>query len=442
MSDPAIDPHHRVDDPMPFLADRAGFAALDLPSSLRRVRFLSKSLSFLFVLCFVAVAFLPWRQFIQGSGRVIAYNPLERTTVIEAPLAGRVQTSHVMEGQYVRQGDLLFELTDNDPNLLVNLLQQLQLARQRRDAARERLEALNGQVSELERAMPLGIEAARARLDVARVSATTASQQFQRIESLFKDQRGLASQRDFELAQLDRDRTTADLARSEVELRRTEVDLRASLNSAMASRDSAKADFASADQAAISLEIQVNQTQNQKVLAPRDGYIMRLQVTEGTFLRAGSPLCTLIPQTSEPRVELYVSGNDMPLIQARVSDERGNVISYGSPVRLQFEGWPALQLIGWPSLAVGTFGGEVILVDPTDNGQGKFRILVGPRPDVVTRDGKAVEIRDWPENQWLRQGIRANGWVLLQEVPLWFEIWRQLNGFPPALTKDQIGGLK
>jgi multidrug resistance efflux pump len=442
MSDPALDPHHRVDDPMPFLADRAGFEALDLPSSLRRVRFLSKSLSFLFVLCFVAVAFLPWRQFIQGSGRVIAYNPLERTTVIEAPLAGRVQTSHVMEGQYVRQGDLLFELADNDPNLLVNLQQQLQLARQRRDAAKERLEALNGQVSELERAMPLGIEAARARLDVARVSATTASQQFQRIESLFKDQRGLASQRDFELAQLDRDRTTADLARSEVELRRTEVDLRATLNSAMASRDSAKADFASADQAAISLEIQVNQTQNQKVLAPRDGYIMRLQVTEGTFLRAGSPLCTLIPQTSEPRVELYVSGNDMPLIQARVSDERGNVISYGSPVRLQFEGWPALQLIGWPSLAVGTFGGEVILVDPTDNGQGKFRILVGPRPDVVTRDGKTVEIRDWPENQWLRQGIRANGWVLLQEVPLWFEIWRQLNGFPPALTKDQIGGLK
>lgn len=442
MSDPALDPHHRVDDPMPFLSDRAGFHALDLPSSLRRVRFLSKALTFLFILSIIAVAFLPWRQFVQGGGRVIAYNPLERTTTIEAPLAGRVQKSHVMEGQYVRQGDLLFDLTDNDPNLLVNLQQQLQLARQRRDAAKERLEALNGQVSELERAMPLGIEAARARLDVARVSAATASQQFHRIESLFKDQRGLASQRDFELAQLDRDRTAADLARSEIELRRTEIDLRASLNSAMASRDSAKADFASADQASISLEIQVSQTQNQKVLAPRDGYIMRLQATEGTFLRAGSPLCTLIPQTSEPRVELYVSGNDMPLIQARVSDESGNVISYGSPVRLQFEGWPALQLIGWPSLAVGTFGGEVILVDPTDNGQGKFRILVGPRPDVVTRGGKAVEIRDWPENQWLRQGIRANGWVLLQEVPLWFEIWRQLNGFPPALTKDQIGGLK
>ncbi len=442
MNDPALDPHHHVDDPMPLLAERAGFEALDLPSSLRRVRFLSKALSFLFILSFVAVAFLPWRQFIHGSGRVIAYNPLERTILIEAPLAGRVQKSHVMEGQYMRQGDLLFELADNDPNLLANLQQQLQLARQRRDAAKERLEALNGQVSELERAMPLGIEAARARLEVARVSAATASQQFQRIESLFKDQRGLASQRDFELAQLDRDRTAADLTRSDVELRRTEIDLRASLNSAMASRDSAKADFASADQAAISLEIQVNQTQNQKVLAPRDGYIMRLQATEGTFLRAGSPLCTLIPQTSEPRVELYVSGNDMPLIQPRVSDERGDVISYGSPVRLQFEGWPALQLIGWPSIAVGTFGGEVILVDPTDNGQGKFRILVGPKPDVVTRDGKAVEIRDWPENQWLRQGIRANGWVLLQEVPLWFEIWRQLNGFPPALTKDQIGGLK
>lgn len=228
MSDPALDPHHRVDDPMPFLSDRAGFHALDLPSSLRRVRFLSKALTFLFILCIVAVAFLPWRQFVQGGGCVIAYNPLERTTTIEAPLAGRVQKSHVMEGQYVRQGDLLFDLTDNDPNLLANLQQQLQLARQRRDAAKERLEALNGQVSELERAMPLGIEAARARLDVARVSAATASQQFHRIESLVKDQRGLASQRDFELAQLDRDRTAADLARSEIELRRTEIDLRAS----------------------------------------------------------------------------------------------------------------------------------------------------------------------------------------------------------------------
>ena len=54
-------------------------------------------------------------------------------------------------------------------------------------------------------------------------------------------------------------------------------------------------------------------------------------------------------------------------------------------------------------------------------------------PDVVERDGQATEIQ-WPGNRWLRQGVRANGWVLLQRVPLWYEVWRQLNGFPPVVA--------
>ena len=111
----------------------------------------------------------------------------------------------------------------------------------------------------------------------------------------------------------------------------------------------------------------------------------------------------------------------------------GTVLSEGSPVRLQFEGWPAIQFIGWPSVARGTFGGEVVLIDPTDDGTGRFRVLIAPRPDVVN-DGR--EIVEWPGPQWLRQGVQVNGWVLLQRVPLWYEIWRQLNGFPPALPAD------
>lgn len=124
----------------------------------------------------------------------------------------------------------------------------------------------------------------------------------------------------------------------------------------------------------------------------------------------------------------------MPLIRAR-REKDGEVVP-GSPVRLTFEGWPAIQTAGWPQLAINTFGGEVLFIDPTDGGDGRFRIVIGAVDDVVDRnDGKgSVEVA-WPDaEKWLRQGTRANAWVMLEQVPLWFEVWRQINGFPPLVT--------
>ena len=131
------------------------------------------------------------------------------------------------------------------------------------------------------------------------------------------------------------------------------------------------------------------------------------------MLKEGDQLFTIVPDTTERAVELWVSGNDTPLVRK------------GDHVRLQFEGWPAVQFAGWPSVAVGTFGGEVMTIDSTDNGNGKFRILIQP-----------TSAESWPSKRFLRQGVRANGWVMLQQVPLGYEIWRQLNGFPPSLSKD------
>jgi hypothetical protein len=149
------------------------------------------------------------------------------------------------------------------------------------------------------------------------------------------------------------------------------------------------------------------------VVAPREGVILRLLAQPGgEFLKSGDPVALFVPESGQLVVEIFMDGNDIPLIHA------------GDSVRLQFEGWPAIQFAGWPSVAVGTFGGKVTLVDATDNGQGKFRILV--RPDE--RD------EPWPNNRYLRQGVRANGWVLLNEVSLGFELWRQFNGFPPTVT--------
>lgn len=430
---------HAPTSAMPMLDQRAHLPVLELTRCPRRLRWFSRILFGAFLVLILGLIFLPWQQFVQGAGSVVAYDPLDRSITVEAPLPGRVKRAYVVEGQPVKKGEVLFELVDNDPNLLANLQIQREAAVSRRDAAKQRIGSFAAQLSELERALPLAVEAAQTRLDASKFAATTAQLHYERIKSLFENERGLASQRDYELATLERDRAAAELVRSEAELKRASVDLRTTLNSVLAQRDSAKADLAAAEQSLTTMDIQISQNQMQRVTAPRDGIVFRVQATEGTYLRTGSPLCTVIAETDNRMVELLLDGNDMPLVQSREVDEKGNVIRPGSPVRLQFEGWPAIQFIGWPSAAIGTFGGEVVLVDPTDNGKGKFRVMVAEKPDVIRTSSGEARVINWPGARWLRQGVRANGWVLLQRVPLWFEVWRQLNGFPPALTDDAIG---
>jgi hypothetical protein len=141
-----------------------------------------------------------------------------------------------------------------------------------------------------------------------------------------------------------------------------------------------------------------------------------LNVNErGDAVKQGDSLLTIVPEASQKAVELNVNGNDMPLVQI------------GQEVRLQFEGWPAVQFAGWPSVAIGTFSGTVSTVDATDNGKGEFRILIVPNE---------VE-QEWPSDRYLRQGVRANGWVLLNKVTLGREIWRQLNGFPVVVAEKE-----
>jgi multidrug efflux pump subunit AcrA (membrane-fusion protein) len=427
---------------MPMLDHRSGLLSLQQARPPRWVRWFARSLAVGFVLVAAGLLFLPWRQFVSGSGRIVAYDPLERAVTVEAPLAGRVLKAKVLEGQNVAAGDVLFELIDNDANLQANLQRQREAMLARRDATRTRVDSLQAQLRDQERALPLAIAAARTRLAAAKVTASTATQQYDRIKALFEDQRGLASQRDYELALLERDRQNAELERAQAELDRTPVDLQASISGTTAQRDSARAELASVEQSLVVLDIQISQTQMQRVTAPRAGIVFRVQATEGTFLRAGSPLCTIIAKTETRMAELWLNGLDMPLLAAREVDATGKVVREGSLVRLQFEGWPALQLAGWPSLARGTFGGEVLMVDPTDNGKGKFRVLIAEKPDVVQREGGRSEVIRWPAPRWLRQGVRVNGWVLLQQVPLWFEVWRQMNGFPPVLTEDQLDSKK
>jgi multidrug efflux pump subunit AcrA (membrane-fusion protein) len=181
-------------------------------------------------------------------------------------------------------------------------------------------------------------------------------------------------------------------------------------------------DLTSARATQARINTRLAQQGRQLVTAPRAGTILRRAAGEATvYIKQGEELAVLVPETLSYAVELWMDGNHLPLL------EQGQV------VRLQFEGWPALQFSGWPSAAVGTFGGQVDIIDAGTERPGQFRILAVPDPGA-----------DWPNNRLLRQGVRAHGWVLLGQVPLGHELWRRFNDFPPtlpaALREEGKGG--
>ncbi len=289
----------------------------------------------------------PWQQFSRGTGRVLAYNPNDRVQQVTATVSGLVEEWLVQDGQFVKKGDPIVRVVDNDPDYL------------------RRLEAQR--------------DAAVAKFEAVKEASNTARLNFHRQEKLVKE--GLSSRKEFEQSKIkykkllsDEASTVADLAKAEVELARQ---------------------------------------QQQVVSAPRDGQILRILKGSGTTnVKVGEPLVDFVPQTEDHAVELFIDGNDLPLVFP------------GRQVRLQFEGWPAIQFSGWPSVAVGSFGGIVTVVDPSVSKNGTFRVLIKPDPD---------DPNDWPEDDILRQGTRVVGIIILDEVSIGYELWRQINGFPKSM---------
>lgn len=221
------------------------------------------------------------------------------------------------------------------------------------------------------------------------------------------------SQRDVLTAQLDLSKATADTS--------------AALDSIRAAQESAWENVAKLDSDLQKLDIEQQnlqrRTEQQNVVAPRSGRVVRLlQVGAGTTVKAGDALAVLSPATSDRAVELLVTDNDVALL------------SEGRQVRLQLAGWPALQFSGWPS-ATGTFAGTVSVIDAIDDGTARYRIIV--KPDK-TRIASGKE-QPWPPAHSLRPGAEATGWILLETVPLGFELWRQFNAFPATIKKVPVG---
>lgn len=428
----------------PFALQPRPLSALRFAGTPKNSRMLARILAALFFTVAAALIFTPWQQNVVGKGRVVAFAPIERQQPIQAPINGRILNWHVVEGSKVRKGDVIVEMSDNDPSIMQRLSQEREAIQGTYEQAVSKSGSLSGKIIQLDATRISAISAAKSRVDEARDKVRAAEQKVAAAEAnletaqlnIARQQRladkGLSSTRTLELTTLTLNKALADLesARAglaaerngllakEADLRKTDADAQSKVEDARASLASARSDAQKARAEVTKIDVRLARQSTQIVTAPIDGTVWRVVARQGgDQIKSGQTLAILVPESSKNVVELWIDGNDIPLIEV------------GRHVRLQFEGWPALQFAGWPSIAVGTFGGDVILVDSTDNGRGLFRVLVEQDPSDDP----------WPSERYLRQGALANGWVLLNQVPLWYELWRQFNGFPPVIAVDEPG---
>ena len=404
-------------------------------------------------LVFLIILFLPWRQTIEGSGSLTALTPQDRPQTVQNAISGRIEHWAVREGQRVRKGDTLLTISEInseyfDPNLPERLREQLDAKRGNVSANAARVVAAGQQIDALQAGLQVQLAAAANRVAQARntvaidqadlVAVTnffeTAKRRLARYEVGY--QNGLFSLTDIETRRLklqeDLAKVTSQrnklassqqgLANAIIALSEIRAKYQENLAKTQSDRSSAVSSRASAEGEVAVLQNKISNVDARRgryiVRAPQSGIVVRtLKAGIGENIKEGESIATLQPESPVLAAEMYVRAMDVPLIQR------------GRRVRLQFDGWPAIQFSGWPSVAVGTFGGVVEVIDVVSSTNGRYRLLVRP-----LRGAGDERAHIWPRQ--LRLGSGVYGWVILDSVPVWYEIWRQLNGFPPTLSTE------
>ncbi|MCA4897327.1 MAG: HlyD family secretion protein [Bacteroidota bacterium] len=369
---------------------------------------------------FLVILFLPWQQNIRGSGKVTALSPSNRPQTVETVIAGRIQIWKIKEGQYVEKGDtiaLISEVKEKyfDPKFLLRLQQVITAKEQSLKSKDLKARALQRQIAALEDGMRTKVDQSKAKLEAEQVKFNNFKNQYERNKVLFE--KGNIPLTKFQDIEYKYQGAEADYTNAKIEIERVQAEYLDKINKAESDWNNTLAEMADtqADLAKLRNDLSNMEIRSQQyhILAPQDGFVVKAtQAGIGETIKEGDPVCTIMPQSTDIAVEMHVKAMDVPLI------------SKGRRVRIEFDGFPALQFSGWPSISVGTFGGTVEVIDYVNSKPGEFRILVVP------------DKKDTPWPKQLRMGSGIKGWVMLDDVRVWFELWRQLNGFPPSLYQE------
>ncbi len=402
----------------------------------------------------VIVLFLPWTQNISGSGSVTTLKPNQRPQTIQSVISGRIEKWYVKEGDFVKKGDTIMFISEIkedyfDPNLVQNTQNQMMAKTSALESYSSKVGALSTQIQSIENERRLKTEQAINKIKQAvfkiksdsidlvavKTQLKIANTQFNRATQLNKE--GLKPMTDVEEKRLKLQEVDAKIITQENKLLTSKneyINTKVEINRIDAEYSEKVAKARSDQFTALSnqfdTEAQVNKLKNQYanysirnglyyIKAAQNGYVNRaIQAGIGETIKEGTPIATIMPSTYDIAVETFINPVDLPLVKK------------GEKIRVWFDGWPTIVFSGWPDMSYGTFGGEIVAVENFISDNGKFRVLIAP---------------DSTEEKWpsqIRVGSGAQTIALLNTVPVWFEIWRVLNGFPPDYYKTNMKSSK
>jgi multidrug resistance efflux pump len=401
-------------------------------------------------LCLLALLFLflPWTQNISGTGAVTTLSPEQRPQTIHTAIAGRIEKWYVNEGDHVEKGDTILFISEVkedyfDPNLVSNTKQQVDAKKNAVRSYDSKVQALESQMSAIDNEKDLKIQQARNKirqsvlkvksdsidLEAVKTQLKIATTQYDRSVQLNKE--GLKPLTDVEEKRLKLQDAQAKIITQENKLltaRNELINAKVEINRITAEYSEkiskSNSDKFTALSSQFDTEAQVNKLENQYVnysirngmyyiKAPQSGYVNRaLQSGLGETIKEGTPIVSIMPSAYDIAVETYVRPIDLPLLKK------------GDEIRVWFDGWPTIVFSGWPDMSYGTFGGRVVAIENFISPNGKYRVLIAPDKNEAP----------WPKQ--LSIGAGAQTIALLDTVPVWFEIWRTLNGFPPNYYKS------
>lgn len=411
-------------------------------------KILNKIILYVSLLCAV-ILFLPWTQNISGSGAVTTLKPNQRPQTIQSAIAGRIEKWYVQEGDFVKKGDTILFISEIkedyfDPNLVQNTKSQVDAKKMAVQSYGSKVTSLSSQISAIENEKQLKLQQAQNKirqsvlkiksdsmdLEAVKTQIKIATTQFNRSITLNKE--GLKPLTDVEEKRLKLQEIEAKIITQENKLLASKneyINAKVEINrigAEYAEKNSkAQSDKYTALSTQYDTEAQVNKLQNQYVnyqirngmyyiKAPQDGYVNRaIQSGIGETIKEGTQIVSIMPSNYDIAVETYVTATDLPLIHK------------GEKVRIWFDGWPTIVFSGWPNMSYGTFGGTIVAIENFISPNGKFRVLIAP------------DKKDTPWPKQVSIGSGAQTLALLDNVPIWYELWRTLNSFPPNYYQPQ-----
>ncbi len=385
----------------------------------------------------VILLFLPWTQNIRARGSVTTLRQEQRPQELNTIISGRIIKWYVKEGDFVKQGDTIAQLAEIkdaylDPQLLNRTAEQLNAKKASVDFYKTKVSATDAQITAIESALQLKLRQLTLKVLSDSMESVAANNEYKIAEEQYRRQRIMRDSGLVSLVQLEQrnqayqnafaKKTSAEIKyiNTKTELSQTRQEYAEKIFKATGDRATAQSEIATGEAEIAKLS---NQYSNYAIragqyylIAPQDGQVVNaFKSGINEIIKEGDRIADIVPLHIDYAVEMYVKPVDLPLL------------SKGQDVRFLFDGFPAIVFSGWPQASYGLFSGTVVAIESSVSTNGKFRVL------VAEKKGE----KPWPTA--LKMGAGASGIALLKDVPIWYELWRNINGFPPDyyVAKDK-----